>query len=74
MALITDPDQLNDGTTDNGSTEVFINTTAKTIKLNTLDAAVRHPSQTGRASRAYHPGIQACHRVMRVDEVLLQVR
>lgn len=35
MALITDPDQLNDGTTDNGSTEVFINTTAKTIKLNT---------------------------------------
>lgn len=35
MALIIDPDQLNDGTTDNGSTEVFINTTAKTIKLNT---------------------------------------
>lgn len=35
MALITDPDQLNDGTTDNGSTEVFINTTTKTIKLNT---------------------------------------
>jgi hypothetical protein len=35
MALIVDPDQLNDGTTDNGSTEVFINTTAKTIKLNT---------------------------------------
>lgn len=35
MALITDPDLLTDGATDNGSTEVFINTTAKTIKLNT---------------------------------------
>ena len=35
MALITDPDLLNDGATDNGSTEVFINTTSKTIKLNT---------------------------------------
>jgi hypothetical protein len=34
MALIIDPDQLNDGTTDNGTTEVFINTTSKTIKLN----------------------------------------
>jgi hypothetical protein len=34
LALIVDPDQLNDGSTDNGSTEVFINTTAKTIKLN----------------------------------------
>jgi hypothetical protein len=34
LALITDPDQLNDGTTDNGSTEVFIDTSAKTIKLN----------------------------------------
>jgi hypothetical protein len=34
MALIIDPDSLNDGATDNGSTEVFINTTAKTIKLN----------------------------------------
>lgn len=35
MALIVDPDQLTDGTTDNGSTEVFINTSTKTIKLNT---------------------------------------
>lgn len=35
MALITDPDQLNDGTVDNGSTEVFINTSTLTIKLNT---------------------------------------
>lgn len=34
MALITDPDLLNDGALDNGSTEVFINTTTKTIKLN----------------------------------------
>lgn len=33
MALITDPDQLTDSATDNGSAEVFINTTAKTIKL-----------------------------------------
>ncbi len=31
---ITDPDSLNDGATDNGTTEVFINTAAKTIKLN----------------------------------------
>lgn len=35
MALIIDPDNLNDGATDNGSTEVFIDTSAKTIKLNT---------------------------------------
>lgn len=35
MALITDPDSLNDGATDNGSTEVFIKTSDKTIKLNT---------------------------------------
>jgi hypothetical protein len=35
LALITDPDQLNDGALDNGTTEVFINTTSKTIKLNT---------------------------------------
>jgi hypothetical protein len=35
MTLITDPDDLNDGATDNGSTEVFINTSAKTVKLNT---------------------------------------
>jgi hypothetical protein len=35
VALITDPDQLNDGATDNGLTEVYINTTTKTIKLNT---------------------------------------
>lgn len=34
MALITDPDQLNDGSVDNGSTEVYINTSSKTIKLN----------------------------------------
>lgn len=38
MALITDPDSLNDGATDNGSTEVFINTTTKTIKLTTTGA------------------------------------
>ena len=35
MPLITDPDSLTDGATDNGSTEVFIDTSAKTIKLNT---------------------------------------
>jgi hypothetical protein len=35
LALITDPDQLNDGAVDNGLTEVYINTTSKTIKLNT---------------------------------------
>lgn len=35
MTLITDPDLLNDGATDNGSTEVFIKTSDKTIKLNT---------------------------------------
>ena len=35
MALISDPDLLNDGSADNGSTEVFIDTSAKTIKLNT---------------------------------------
>ncbi len=34
MALITDPDQLNDSAADDGSAEVYINTTAKTIKLN----------------------------------------
>ena len=31
MAQITDPDFLHDGATDNGSTEVFIDTSAKTI-------------------------------------------
>ena len=35
MALISDPDNLSDGSVDNGSTEVYINTTTKTIKLNT---------------------------------------
>lgn len=35
MALITDPDQLNDGSVDNGSTEVYIHTSNKTVKLNT---------------------------------------
>jgi hypothetical protein len=34
MALITDPDLLTDGAADTGTTEVFINTTSKTIKLN----------------------------------------
>jgi hypothetical protein len=34
MALITDPDSLTDGATDNGSTEVYINTSTKVIKLN----------------------------------------
>lgn len=34
MAKIIDPDLLSDGSVDNGSTEVFINTTDKTIKLN----------------------------------------
>lgn len=33
MALITDPDSLNDQATDLGTSEVFINTTAKTIAL-----------------------------------------
>jgi hypothetical protein len=39
MALITDPDNLNDGAVDDGSTEVYINTTTKTIKLN-IDGAL----------------------------------
>ena len=34
MALITDPDQLNDSAADLGAAEVFINTASKTIKLN----------------------------------------
>lgn len=34
MTLITDPDSLHDSATDNGSQEVFINTSNKTIKLN----------------------------------------
>lgn len=34
MALIIDPDLLNDSPTDLGAVEVFINTVAKTIKLN----------------------------------------
>jgi hypothetical protein len=34
MTLITDPDLLTDGTVDTGTTEVFINKTSKTIKLN----------------------------------------
>jgi hypothetical protein len=33
MALITDPDLLADSAADDGSTEVYINTTSKTIKL-----------------------------------------
>ena len=33
MSLIVDPDLLSDSSTDNGSTEVYIDTTAKTIKL-----------------------------------------
>jgi hypothetical protein len=33
MALITDPDLLEDSATDNGSQEVYINVAAKTIKL-----------------------------------------
>jgi hypothetical protein len=33
MALITDPDNLNDSALDDGSTEVYIDVTAKTIKL-----------------------------------------
>lgn len=35
MALITDPDNLSDSATDNGSTNVFIDRAALTIKLNT---------------------------------------
>lgn len=38
MALITTPSSLNDGATDNGSTEVFIDPAAKTIKLNITGA------------------------------------
>lgn len=34
MALIFDPDDLNDAATDDGLTEVYINTTTRTIKLN----------------------------------------
>ena len=34
MALIFDPDDLFDAATDDGLTEVFINTTTKRIKLN----------------------------------------
>jgi hypothetical protein len=33
MAKITDPDLLNDNSVDNNTTEVFIDTTAKTVKL-----------------------------------------
>jgi hypothetical protein len=36
MALIIDPDFLTDAATDDGLTEVYINTTAKTIKLNVV--------------------------------------
>ncbi len=36
MALITDPDLLEDSAADDGSQEVFINTTSKTIKLNVV--------------------------------------
>ena len=36
MALITDPDQLEDSAIDDGSQEVFINTATKVIKLNTV--------------------------------------
>ena len=35
MALITDPDNLQDSISDNGSTNVFIDTSNLTIKLNT---------------------------------------
>ena len=35
MAIITDPDNLQDSVSDNGSTNVFIDTAALTIKLNT---------------------------------------
>lgn len=33
MPLIVDPDELSDNSVDNGTTEVFVNTTTKTIKL-----------------------------------------
>lgn len=36
MALITDPDQLEDSAADDGSQEVYINTATKTIKLVTV--------------------------------------
>jgi len=36
MALITDPDLLEDSAADDGSQEVYINTTSKTIKLNVV--------------------------------------
>lgn len=36
MALITDPDLLDDSAADDGSQEVFIHTSNKTIKLNTV--------------------------------------
>jgi len=36
MPLITDPDLLEDSAADDGSQEVFINTSAKTIKLNVI--------------------------------------
>lgn len=36
MALITDPDQLEDSAADDGSQEVYINTSTKTIKLVTV--------------------------------------
>lgn len=36
MALITDPDLLEDSAADDGSQELFINTTTKTIKLNVV--------------------------------------
>ena len=34
MPLITDPDDLNDSAADDGSAEVFIDTVARTIKVN----------------------------------------
>ncbi len=36
MAKITDPDLLSDNTVDNSTTEVFINTTSKTVKLSSV--------------------------------------
>jgi len=38
MAIITDPDSLADSVSDDNSTEVFINTSTKKIKLNIVDS------------------------------------
>jgi len=47
MALIVDPDLLADSAVDDGSTEVYINTSTRTIKLNTKDRVVSTVDSSG---------------------------